>query len=166
MPCAAAGHHVDTAEIRNFFLCQVKGCKIHPVIISQNGIKRIGHCLGLLMDLLHHEMLKTALFGRLGIPGDLHGFFLNLITVQIVKMRLTGSELCKLQIVYVIYAAGIFQDSGNIGGHIGLTVGYAYDHGAVFSGHPDLTGIILEHKLQRITSAHTHHGLCDGVDGS
>ena len=116
------------------------------------------------MDLLHHEMLKTALFRCLCIPLNFRCLLLDLVTIEIIKMRFTRSQLCKLKVADIINIAGIFQDCRNIRSHIGLTVCNTNDHRTVLARHPDFARIVTEHQLKSIGATDTNHRLCNGID--
>ena len=116
------------------------------------------------MDFFHHEMLKAAFFGSLGIPLDFSGLLLDLITIEIIKMSLAWNKFCKLKVTNIIYIASVFQNCRNIRSHIGLTICNADNHRAVLTRHPNLTRIIPEHQLKSVGTTDTHHRLSDGID--
>ena len=60
------------------------------------------------MDLLHHEMLKTALFSRFCIPFDLRHLPGYLIPIQVVKGNLPFLQAGHLHISDIIYISRIF----------------------------------------------------------
>ena len=102
------------------------------------------------MDFFHHEMLKAAFFGSLGIPLDFSGLLLDLITVQVIEMSFTRSQFCELKVANEIHVASVFQNCRDIRSHIGLTIRNADDHRAVFTSHPDFAWIITEHQLKSV----------------
>ena len=165
VPCRSAGHNVDLLVAPDLLVRKRHGRKVDGIVLDHRA-QGILHRLGLLVDLLHHKMLKSGFFGGLGIPLDLGGLLFDLVAVQIVEMRFARGQLGKFQIADVIHIAGILQNGGHIRGHIGFAVGNANDHGAVLAGHPDLARIIAEHHFQRIRAAHTHHGFGNGVNGA
>ena len=65
MICGAAGNDVDLLKALEVLVCEACSREVDLIGIAvgnDNGIKCILNCLGLLVDLLHHEVLKTALF--------------------------------------------------------------------------------------------------------
>ena len=116
------------------------------------------------MDFFHHEMLKAAFFGSLGIPLDFSGLLLDFITVQVIEMSFTRSQFCELKVANVIHVASIFQNCRDIRSHIGLTICNADNHRAVLTRHPNLTRIIPEHQLKSVGTTDTHHRLSDGIN--
>ena len=163
MPCRATGYNINLLEVLDFILSDLHAGQVDSAVLDY-GIKRILDGFRLLMDLFHHEMLKTALFGCFCIPFDFGGLLLNFITVQVIEMRLTRRQLCKLKVANVIHIASVFQNCRNIRSHISFTIRNADDHRAILACHPDLARIITEHQLKRIGTAHTNHRLGNGID--
>ena len=97
------------------------------------------------MDLFHHEMLKAALFRRLCIPLNFRSLLLNLITIEIIKMSFTRSQLCKLKVTNVIHVASVFQNCRDIRSYIGFAIRNANNHRAILTCHPNLARIFTEH---------------------
>ena len=109
----SAGNDINLGNIPDFFLCKSNLCKIDPVI-PQDRIQSVLDCLRLLMDLFHHEMLKTGLLCCLCVPVDYLQFFLDLFTVQIIECNLALMHTGHLHIPYIINISCIFQDCRNI----------------------------------------------------
>ena len=120
-------------------------CEI-DLAVFHDGIDGVLHRLRLLMDLFDHKVLKAAFFSRFGIPLYLFQFLLNLFAVQIVESDAVLRKPGHFQVADVIYLAGIFEDSRDVGSHKGSFVGHADDHRAVFSGHPYFVRTIFEHQ--------------------
>ena len=165
MPCRTTGYYIDLLIFVQILITDLHLLKIDPAVFY-NGIECIPDSFWLLMDLFHHKMLKSCLLCSLCIPFDLGCLLLNLITIQIIKMRFSWCQFRKLQIADIVYISGVFQDCRHIRCHISLPVSDTDDHGTVFSCYPDLARIITEHKFQCIGTTYTHHGLCDCIDGS
>ena len=118
------------------------------------------------MDLLYHEMLITCLLGCFRIPGYLCGLQMNFIAVKIKKVCFTRQNPYRLEIANIIDASGVFQNGGHIRCQIALTVSHADNHGGIFPGGVDLSGIIFKHHGKGIAAAYAHHHAVDGIDGS
>ena len=102
------------------------------------------------MDLLHHEMLESVLLGSGSIPVDNHLLFFDDITVKVIECCLSGFDACHLEISDIVNVAGILEDRGNIGSHIGSVLFNADDHRAVLAGNVDLSRMVLEHYCESI----------------
>ena len=163
MPCGAAGNNIDLLEVLDFILGDLHARQVDGAVFN-HGVNGILNSFRLLMDFLHHEMLKAAFFGSLGIPLDFSGLLLDLITVQVIEMSFTRSQFCELKVANVIHVASVFQNCRDIRSHIGLTIRNADDHRAILTCHPDLARIITEHQLKRIGTAHTNHRLGNGIN--
>ena len=165
MPCRTTGYNINLFKALDLIFGNSHCFEVNPAIFDHR-IQGILNCFRLLMDLFHHEMFKTGLFCRFCIPFDFRSLLLDFIPVQVIEMSFSRSQLCKLKVAYIIHISGIFQDSRDIGRHIGLPIRNTDDHRAVLTGYPDLTGIVTEHQLQRIGSANTHHGFRNGINGT
>ena len=131
--------------------------------VLQHGVQSILHSLGLLMDFLHHKVLKAGLFGGLGIPFDFHQILGDFVAVQVVEGNAVGGQPGDFHVADVVNTAGVFQNGGHIGGQVALSAGNANDHGAVLPGGIDLPGVILKEHRQGIGAPDADHGMVDGV---
>ena len=165
MPCRTTRHNINLAVLLDLFLCNINIRKIDHSVFY-NRIQCITDCFRLLIDLFHHEMLKTSLLCCLCIPFDLCCLFLDLITVQIIEMSFSRNKLRKLKVSDIVYISCIFQDCRYIRCHISLTIRNTDDHRAVFSCNPDLSRIILEHQFKCIRTTYTNHSLGNRIDRS
>ena len=165
MPCRTARNNVNLAVFLNLFLCNINIRKVDHSVFH-NRIQSITNCFRLLIDLFHHEMLKTGLLCCLCIPFDLCCLFLDLITIEIIEMSLSRNKLCKLKVSDIVYISCVFQDCRYIRCNISLAICNTDDHRAVFSGNPDLSRIILEHQLKCIRTTYTNHSLGNRIDRS
>ena len=109
-------------------LRQPRPGQVDPPVLQQT-VQGVPHGGGLLMDLFEHEVLVSALFRRLGIPGDLGQGKLHLVSIEVVKMNLPRAESCRLLIADVVHISRVVQDGGHIRGQIGLPLRHAEDHG-------------------------------------
>ena len=94
------------------------------------------------------------------------GILLHFVAVKVIEGDSAWHHLGKLKVSNVVDISCVFKDCRNIGGDIGFAIVYSDDHGAVFTGYPDFSRVILEHQLQGIASPDSHHGLGNGIDGT
>ena len=165
MPCGAARHDMDLCDLFDDLVGDPYFAKVDAAVLK-GIIQSILHGSGLLVDLLHHEVLVAALVGCLGGESDLNLLLLDHIAVEVVENSFAGREPAHLQVADIVDLIRVLKDRGDVGRHISVIVRDADDHRAVFTGDPDLAGIILEHQLQRVRAADTDHGLGDRVDGA
>ena len=143
-------------------LRQPRPGQVDPPVLQQT-VQGVPHGGGLLMDLFEHEVLVSALFRCLGVPGDLGQGKLHLVSIEVVKMDLPRAESCRLLIADVVHISRVVQDGGHIRGQIGPPLRHAEDHGRVLPGGEDLAGIVLKHQRQGIGPLYAHHGPGEGV---
>ena len=158
MVSRAAGHDINLADTADHLIIQTDLRQIQ-LALPDNGVQCICDCLRLLMDLLHHEMLKTGFLRCFCIPLNDLRLLLDLLTVQIEKSDLTRFYTCQLHVSDIINIPCILQDRRNIRCDIGFSILHTQDHRAVFSRYKDLFRIITEHHCQRIGTTDTHHGM-------
>ena len=158
MICRTTCNNINLVNVLNIFICKSDFRKI-DLSVFHNRTQSVLNCFRLLMDLLHHEMLKTGFLRRLCIPLNDLRLLLDLLTIQIVKSDLTRFYTCQLQISDIINISCILQDRRNIRCDIGFSILHTQDHRAVFSRYKDLFRIITEHHCQRIGTTDTHHGM-------
>ena len=162
MPGRAAGHHADAAHSLEVLVGKTGGGEVRHAV-ARKGVEGVRHRLGLLVDLLHHEVLVAGFFGGLRIPLDGGEGLFNDVAVQVVEGHLARLQAAQLHVADVVNIPGELEDGRRVGGQEGLPFAHADDHGAVFPGGPDLAGIVLEHHRQRVGAADAHHGMVDGV---
>ena len=80
----AAADDVDAAHGAQGVLVKRKFAEIDTAVLDARA-DGVAHGGGLLVDLLHHEMLVAALFGRLGVPFDGGGLLFDLLAVDVVE---------------------------------------------------------------------------------
>ena len=158
----AAGHNGNLGKILDFRLGQTDGGQVNLPVLH-HGMDGILDGLGLLVDFLHHEMLKPGFFCGFSVPADLGQLLLDFIAVQVVEGDLALLEPGHFQVADVVDVPGVFQDGGHVGGQIGLSVLHAQNHGAVFPGHIDFLRVVLEHHRQGVGTPDADHGVVDGV---
>ena len=64
------------------------------------------------MDLFHHEMLVAALFRCFRIPLNMLFLFLNLFSVQIIKVNLAFADTGHFQVADIIQFLVYFRIAG------------------------------------------------------
>ena len=158
----AAAHDIDGVQVP-----QLLGGKAQLVVLDLPGLngggKGVPDGLGLLMDLLHHEVLEARLFRGLGAPADFHQVLLDLVPVQVVEGGPLRGQPGQLHIADVVYLPCVFQNGGHIGGQVAFAVADTDDHGAVLPGGVDLPGIVLEKHRQGVGAPNADHSVIDGV---
>ena len=101
------GNNIDLLQLLDFFLRDSYSAKI-DLTIPDYRIYCITDRFRLLMDLLHHKMLKARFLRSFRIPLDLHQIFLNLIAVQVVECYISLLQTAELHISDIINISCIF----------------------------------------------------------
>ena len=161
----AAGNDADLVNLFDILVAEADSAHIQ-LAVNQYGIQSIAYCLGLLVDFLHHEMLKACFFGSFGIPFNFGQRFFDYFFINVVEGNLAVSQTSHFQITDVIYLTSVFQNSRHVAGNIAFAVLYADNHRAVLTGNINFTRIFLEHYCQSIGAAHTDHGMAQSIGRS
>ena len=165
MVSTAAGNDADLVNLFDILVAEADSAHIQ-LTVNQYGIQSIAYCFRLLVDFLHHEMLKACFFGSFGIPFNFGQRFFDYFFINVVEGNLAVSQTSHFQIADVIYLTGVFQNSRHVAGNIAFAVLYADNHRAVLTGNINFTGIFLEHYCQSIGAAHTDHGMAQSIGRS
>ena len=165
MVSTAAGNDADLVNLFDILIAEADSAHIQ-LTVNQYGIQGIANCFRLLVDFLHHEMLKACFFGSFGVPFDFGQRFFDYFFINIVEGNLAVSQTSHFQIADVIYLTGVFQNSRHVAGNIAFAVLYADNHRAVLTGNINLAGIFLEHYCQSIGTAHTNHSMAQSISRS
>ena len=159
-----ARHDDDLGNILEILLCKAVDIELHRPV-ARECVERILDDARLLADLLHHEVLISALFGTLRIPIDVDLAFVDDIAVEIVERGLARLQARHLQVVDIVDVARMLEHGRHIGGKIGVLVRDTDDHRAVLAGDIDLIGMIRKEDRKGISSPHAHHCLGECIDG-
>ena len=157
-----AADDVDAVDGADGLLVQGQLGKVDAAILQARR-KRIADSGGLLVDLLHHEMLEAAFFGCFGVPLNGGSFVLNGLFVGVEKLNGIGRQARDLEIVNVIDGTGIFEQRGHVRSNQRAALGLADDERAVLAGSVDRAGFIGKQHAQRVRAAHMQHCAGDGV---
>ena len=108
-------------------------------------------------------MFKATLFSCLCIPLDFNKFFLNLITIKIIKYCFTITQLSNLHIANIIYISCIIKYSWYIRANITVAITDTKYHWAVFSCYIYFIRIFLEHNRKCVRTTDTYHSMVNGI---
>ena len=103
------GHHLDPADLPDILIGKTQFFDHDPAILDP-GMDGICHSFGLLIDLLQHEMLKTAFFRGFCIPLHRLELFFQYFLIHIVESNGIFCKLCDLHIGNIADILCIFQN--------------------------------------------------------
>ena len=158
----AAADDIQTADGADGVLIQGDLGQVDAAVLDA-GRKGIPHRCGLLVDLLHHEMLIAAFFGCFGIPLDGGGRLFDALLIDVVELNVVRRHADDLLIVNVVDRAGVLEQGRNVGGDQVALFRCADDEGAVLADRVDYTGLVGKQNAQGIAAADVHHHAGDGV---
>jgi hypothetical protein len=147
----AAGDDDDPLDVAQQGL--VEGADVVEVdAVGAHGAvgDRLGHRVGLLVDLLEHEGLEAALLGGLLVPVDLDDLALELGPVGQHERRALGRDLDDLAVLDVLDLARLAQEGGDGAGEEGLALAAADDERALLARADERLGLVERHGDERV----------------
>ena len=121
----------------------------HPAVEEAPG-QGLGDRLGLLVDLLEHEVGVAAPLRLIGVPGDLQQVALHRAAVDGLQAGAAGGDVDDLPVVHHHDVPGVVEDGGDVAGQEHLAVAEAY-HQRADHAH--------RHDAPRLPAADDHQGV-------
>ena len=106
--------------------------------------------VGLLHDLLEHEVFIAAFFRRVNFPVHPADFLFNGLHQMVVAPDAGTGQHRGFAVLHVADVSGVAQDGGNIAGQEAAPAAVSQDQGAVLPGGDDLAGRIGGEDAQRV----------------
>ena len=147
-------------------MTETEAAEVDLAFLVEKAIERVGDGLGLLHDLLHHEVLVAALGGGLGVHVDVDELLLDGLLVDAVEVHVAAVGLDDLHVVDVVDVLGVLDDGGDVKGDVDAVLGLGHDERGVLPREEDLVRLGVEHERQRIRTTNSHHRASDRVAGS
>ena len=158
----AAADDVETMDIPDGLLVKGQLGQVDLAVLEARG-DRIADSGGLLVDLLHHEVLVAALLRGLGVPLNGGGLAGDGLLVDVEEFDGVRGQACDLEIVNVVDRAGVLEQCRHIGGDDGTVLTLANDERTILAHGIDDTGLIGKKHAQRIGAAYMQHHAGDGI---
>ena len=118
MPAGAAGDDVDFLQAADVVVAEVEVLKVHRPL-PDPGEDAPAQGLGLLHDLLEHEVLVAALLRRVDLPVDMGDLLFDGLHQVVVALDAVPGEHRHLPVVHVAHLPGVAQDGGDVAGQEG-----------------------------------------------
>ncbi len=119
--------------------------------------------LGLLVDLLEHEVLVAALLGGLGRPVDRRHVTLADDPVDIGDRDAPRSQVGDVAVLEEDDPVGMGEDRGHVRGEEALAVAEADDERHVLAGPDEPVALADMHDHERVRALEQAQGMADGV---
>ena len=161
----AAGDDDDPLDVAQQRL--VEGAHVVEVdAVGAHGAvgDRLGHRVGLLVDLLEHEGLEAALLGGLLVPVDLDDLALELGAVGQHERRALGRDLDDLAVLDVLDLARLAQEGGDGAGEEGLALAATDDQRALLARADERLGLVERHRDERVVALELVVGGAHGLE--
>ena len=159
-----AGHDVDLADIFDVVLVKAEVLEVHPAVLDP-GEDGPAQGLGLLHDLLEHEVLIAALFRRVDLPVNVGDLLFHRLHQVVVALDALPGEHREFPVLHVDDFPGVLDNGGNVGRQELAAVAQAQDQRAVLPGRDDAIRLISADDAQRVgaldAAEHLAHRLED-----
>ena len=137
----AAGDDEDAGDLPDVVLGHVQVVQHHPAV-PDAGRDGLADGLGLLHDLLEHEVRIAALLGGGHVPVHLAVLLLHRHQLVVEHIHGVGGQDGDLAVVHISDLPGVLQHGGHVGGDIVAALAVADDEGTVLPGGDQGVGIV------------------------
>ena len=122
VPCRAASNYVYLADPLQDIFSETGGSQIDLSVVD-DAVESILYGFRLLVDLFDHEVLKTALFSRFGIPCYVSLFDFDLVSVEVKEVHFTRKDPDRMKIVNIVDVAGVLKARNDSPSAVPITIG-------------------------------------------
>ncbi len=129
----------------------------HHLAVFDAGRQGALDGLGLLVDLLEHEVLVAALFGGGDVPVDVLGDLVHRVAEAVIEAGGVFGEDDGVAVVEIDHIPGVFQDGRHVGGNEVLPLAKAEDQRALFLDRDHGAGQISAEDAQGVAALHLAH---------
>ena len=153
MISGTAGHNDNPAEALH--LLPGEGDIVqHDFSVPDTGGNGVPDRLGLLHNLLEHEVLITALFRCGNVPVNVYRLFVHLVTVGIEHGHPAAGQAHNLVVAQPVDFPGFRQNGGHVRGDKVFPLPQSHNQRAVFANGIQFVGGILTDDPKRIRAFH------------
>ena len=157
----AAGDKVDLPPLRGVLLSPAKLLAEIDALARHAPQQRMRHDLGLLVDLLEHEVRVSAAVRHRRVPIEVHRLLRVFHSIEVKKLAALFRYLRHLVVIHKPDVARILQQRRGVGGAEALVLRVAHDQRRALAGHPDLVRLVIEHDDEREGAADALRQLYD-----
>ena len=159
----AAGDNVNLIYLPEVGGAQAQFLQRHPAVLNP-GEDGVPEGLGLLHDLLGHEVLIAALLRGGDLPIHMMALLLHGLEVGVaVDLDALPGEDGNLPVLQVAHLPGVLEEGGDVAGQEAEAVAAAQDQGAVLSGGDELVGAVGAQNAQGVGPLDAVEDLGDGL---
>ncbi|SCJ17615.1 Uncharacterised protein [uncultured Flavonifractor sp.] len=146
----AAGDDVDFVQRLQILRRQVQTLQHHTAVLNPGG-NGVPEGLGLLHDLLEHEVLIAALLRSGDLPVHVVLLLVHRLEVGVViDLDAVGGEYGNLPVVQIVDLTGVLDDGGHVAGQEVEALPQAQNQGAVLPGGDEPVGTVGADDAQGI----------------
>ena len=124
---------------------------------------RLGHGVGLLVDLLQHEGLVPVLLGRRPRPSRPRRLALDGLAVGVDEAGALRGDGDDLAVLDQLDVAGLRQEGGDGGGDEALALAHAHHQRALLAGADQHVRLVGGHRHEGVVAAQVVVGAADGL---
>jgi len=145
--CAASQDH-DAPDVAQLPIRQVDAAQLHVAGVGQDATaETVLDGLGLLKNLLEHEVFVTTLLDGVQIPGDLLNFLGDGFVVHVERIDTFRGQSHHVAVVQINNLAGLAHDGGHVAGQEICPFAHANDQGAApASANDEFRMVFMRHR--------------------
>ena len=132
-------------------------------VFQQVAAKRVAEALGLLADLLQHEVGVAAPLHRGEVPVDLVDRLADSGGLQVAHPVAVAGEHHHLAVVEVDHRAGVLQQRRRVRGHEALVLADAHQQRRALPGRHQHAGLVGRDEGQTVGAVHVPQRAGDGL---
>ena len=159
VPARAATEDHDALGRAQLVVGEIQTAQLgDALVVDQAAAHAVADGLGLLVDLLQHEVIEAALFDLLEIPVDLVDLLVGRDVVDGLGDETVAAHRHHLVVVEIDDLLRVLQDGGHVGGEEVLVARDADDERRAVAHADDLVGLLLAHDDEPVGAFELRHG--------
>ena len=153
----------DALQVAELLVGHPEALEAEPPV-TQAVADRLGDGLGLLVDLLEHERLETALLGALDVPVELDELVLDGRAVDAAELDALRRDRDDVAVVREVDATRLGEEGGGVRGQERLAVTDADDERRLEARADEQVGMVGVDGHEREVALHLAERLAHGLD--
>ena len=149
----AAGDNIDFADAADFLLRHGQIAQHHTTLLN-TGRSRLTNGLGLLKNLLEHEVVIAALFRGVHIPVNMVMLLLHRPHQTVVHTDAAGTQNSHFPVVHVGNITGMTDQRRHIGGNEAAVFTVTQQQRCILAGGNHAVGVVSAYDTQCVSALH------------
>jgi hypothetical protein len=145
-----AGEDEDLVDAAELAFVGPQLVEVESAVLAEPAEEGLADRLGLLVDLLEHEVLVALLLGRVDVPADRVAVRFGLVAVDVDDLDALGGDPGDLAVEERGDVAGVGDQRGDVGGAVADPVVVGDDQRRLELGDHDRVGLVGGDEAERV----------------